>query len=89
MEKKPWWKSKIALLGIVMGTIGLSDLSFGWLSGQGVSTEQIQAVQTALPNLADQIHDAVVGKNYFAIISAVGGYVTAIWRIWFTDKLIG
>lgn len=89
MEKKKWWQSKIALLGIVMGTIGLSDLSFGWLSGQGVTTEQIQAVQTALPNVAEQIKDAVAAKNYFGVITSLGGFVTAIWRVWYTNTQIG
>jgi hypothetical protein len=89
MEKKPWWKSKITLLGVVMGTIGLSDLSFGWLSGQGITTEQILAVQTALPNVTEQVKDAVEAKNYFCIITAVGGYLTSIWRVWFTTSQIG
>lgn len=89
MEKKPWYKSKITLLGVVIGTIGLTDLSFGWLSGQGVTAEQIQAVQTVLPNVSEQIKDAVEAKNYFGIITAVGGFVTAIWRVWFTNTQIG
>ena len=89
MEKKPWYKSKIVLLGLVMALIGLSDLAFGWISGQGVTAEQVQIIDTQLPNLSGQIKAAIEGKNYFAIISALGGFVTAIWRIWFTDKAIG
>ena len=89
MEKKPWYKSKIFILGVVMALVGATDLAFGWLSGQGVTTDQVQVIQTQLPDLAGQIKDAVSGKNYFGIITAVGGFVTGIWRLWFTDTKIG
>lgn len=88
MEKKPWYKSKIFLLAVVMGVIGATDLAFGWLSGQGITAEQVQVVQTTLPNLSGDIKDAIEGKNYFGIITAVGGFVTAIWRKWFTNTEI-
>jgi len=88
MEKKPWYKSKIALLGIVMGTIGLTDLSFHWLTGAGVTADQIAAVKTALPDVANNIQQAVESRNYFGIITAVGGYLGAIWRVWFTSSQI-
>lgn len=86
MEKKPWYKSKIVVLGIVMGLVGATDLAFGWLSGQGVTPEQVQVIQTALPEVAGQIKDAVAGKNYFGILTAIGGFVTAIFRYWWTEK---
>lgn len=89
MEKKPWYKSKITLLAIVMGTIGASDLAFGWVSGNGVTPDQIQAVQTALPDVVGDVKSAVEAKNYFGVLNAVGGYLIAIWRVWFTDTKIG
>lgn len=88
MEKKPWYKSKIFLLGCVMALIGGTDLAWGWLSGAGITQDQIQVVQNTLPGVAEQVKDAVAGKNYFGIITAVGGFVTAIWRRWFTNTEI-
>jgi len=85
---KKWYQSKIFLLGLVMGIVGLSDFAFGWLSGQGISDEQILVVQNTLPGVGQQIKEAVEGKQYFDIITAVGGFVTAIWRKWFTSESI-
>lgn len=81
---KKWYQSKIFLLGVVMALVGGTDLAFGWLSGAGVTPEQISVIDATLPGTADAVKDAVAGKNYFAIITAVGGFFTAIWRAWFT-----
>lgn len=83
MEKK-WYQSKIFLLAVVMALVGGTDLAFGWLSGSGVTPEQIQVIDATLPGTADSIKDAIAAKNHFAIITAIGGFVTAIWRAWFT-----
>ena len=81
---KPFWKSKIVLLGIVLAFVGGSDLLLHWLSGS-LSIDQIQGVQTAYPELADGLKQAVEGKNYFGIITTLAGFLTTIWRIWFTS----
>lgn len=83
MEKK-WYQSKIFLLGIVMALVGGTDLAFGWLSGAGVTPEQIQVVDATLPGTAAAVKTAIAGKNYFGIITAVGGFFTAIFRAWWT-----
>ena len=84
MEKK-WYQSKLFLLGAVMALVGGTDLAFGWLSGQGVTPEQVQVIDATLPGTAQAIKDAVAGKNYFGILTAVGGFLTAIFRAWFTS----
>lgn len=84
MEKK-WYQSKIFLLAAVMALVGGTDLAFGWLSGAGVTAEQIQVIDATVPGTADAVKDAVAGKNYFGIITVLGGFVTAIWRAWFTQ----
>ena len=88
MEKKPWYRSKIFVLGVVMGMVGVTDLATGWLSGQGVTSDQINVIQTALPAASENIKDAIAAKNYFGIITAAGGFLTAIWRKWFTNTTI-
>ena len=85
MTTKKWYQSKIFLLAAVMALVGATDLAFGWLSGTGITPEQIQVIDATLPGTADAVKDAVAGKNYFAIITAMGGFVTAIWRAWFTS----
>lgn len=85
MEKKPWYKSKIFLLSGALALVGGTDLAFGWLSGQGVTPEQINVIDATLPGTADAIKDAVAGKNYLGIITALGGFLGAIWRAWFTS----
>ena len=82
---KKWYQSKIFLLAVVMAIVGGTDLAFGWLSGAGVTPEQINIIEATLPGTAEGVKDAVAGKNYFGIITALGGFVTAIWRAWFTS----
>lgn len=81
---KKWYQSKIFLLGAVISLIGVTDLAFGWLSGHGVTQEQINVISATLPGVAESVKEAVAGKNYFGIITAIGGFVTSIWRYWFT-----
>ena len=83
-EKKPWWQSKIFLLSIVIALTGVSDLTFGWLPGQGVTPEQVEVIAQTLPAAAENVKDAAEANNWFGIITAVGGFLTGIWRKWFT-----
>ncbi len=84
---KKWYQSKIFLLGALLGFTGLSDLFLHWITGS-VTVEQIQDVQNAYPELYNGIADAINGKNYFGIITTVAGFLTAIWRGWFTNTTI-
>jgi len=68
----------------VLALVGGTDLAFGWLSGAGVTPEQIQVIDATLPGTADAVKEAIDGKNYLGIITAVGGFIGAIWRYWFT-----
>ena len=89
MEKKPWWKSKIALMGIVLAAVGVGNLAFGFVSGQGVTPDQIAAIQTNYPAIADNVRDAANGGNIFTALTGIGGAFVSIWRIWYTNTLIG
>jgi len=70
----------------VLALVGGTDLAFGWLSGAGVTPEQIQVIDATLPGTADAVKEAIDGKNYLGIITAVGGFIGAIWRYWFTTS---
>lgn len=84
METQKWYQSKIFLLAVVLALVGVTDLSFGWLSGSGVTADQIQIIETTLPGTAAAIKAAFAAKNYFGIITTVAGFLTGIWRYWFT-----
>jgi len=82
---KPWYKSKIFLLASVMVFTALSQFYTQWIGGQ-ITPEQFDAVQSAYPELAKQVKNAVDGNNYFAILSAAASFLTVIWRGWFTTS---
>ena len=86
--KKPWYKSKLFLLGLVMALVGGTDLATGWLSGNGVTPEQIQVIDNTLPQLSSDIKAAIQGKNYFGVITTLSGFLGMIWRKWFTKSEI-
>lgn len=87
-QKKPWYQSKIVLLGITLALVNGTQLAFNWLGTQ-VTPEQIQVIQQASPEVAQQLETAFDSQNWFQALSAVGGFLTAIWRTWFTNtKLV-
>lgn len=82
---KKWYESKIFVLATVMLFTALSQFYTQWIGGQ-ITPDQFNAVQSAYPELAKQIKNAVDGNNYFAILSAAASFLTAIWRAWFTPS---
>lgn len=82
---KKWYQSKLVLLGLVMAIVGGVYLAYHWLSGAGVTPEQINAIETALPGTADAVKQAIEEKNYLAALTAIGGFLAFIWRTWFTE----
>lgn len=87
VQTKKWYQSKLFILGVLLAFTGVSDLFLHWISGS-VTIEQIQDVQTAYPDLYNGIADAISAKNYFGIITAIAGFLTLIWRGWFTNSAI-
>ena len=87
-QSKKWYQSKIALLGIVIALVGGTDFALGWISGQGVTVEQVQAVQTVYPQVAQGIKDAISSNNIFQALSVIAGSLTTVWRVWFTTAKI-
>jgi hypothetical protein len=81
---KKWYESKIFMLATVMLFAALSQFYSQWIGGK-ITPDQLSAVQSAYPELAKQIKNAVDGNNYFAILSAAASFLTAIWRAWFTS----
>lgn len=76
------------MLGLVMAVVGVSDLATGFISGAGITPDQVGAVQGALPQAVEGIKDSIRGNNIFGAITALAGFVTAIWRKWFTNTVL-
>lgn len=87
MEKKKWYQSKIALLGVTLALVAGTQLGFNWLGTQ-VTPQQIDVVQQTYPEVAEAIKKAANSGNVFQAISGVAGALVAVWRIWFTKSVI-
>jgi hypothetical protein len=89
MEKKPWHKSKIFLAGLVMAAVAIGNTAIGFVTGQGVTPEQIGVIQDNYPAIAENVKDAVNGGNVLNALYGIGGTLIAIWRYWYTNTSIG
>lgn len=87
MQTKKWYQSKIVLLSTLLVFIGGSDIFTGWISGQ-ITTDQIQVVTQAYPDLKNGLVKSVESKNVFQAISVLSGFAISVWRIWFTNTKI-
>jgi hypothetical protein len=87
--KKKWWQSKIVLLGIATGAIALGNLATGFLSGQGVSPEQMNVLYDTQPAVAQAVAKLQSGENVISAVAGLFGPLIAVARIWFTSKAIG
>lgn len=87
-EKKPWYKSKIALLALSAALVFGSNFFTGWLSGQGVTPEQLDALQQAAPEALEAVKDAADGKDVLSAVGALFGVLIFVFRKWFTTKLL-
>lgn len=88
MEKKPWYQSKIVLLGLAMVTVFGSNLLNGWLTNLGVQPDQMELLQLTYPDMADAFRKASEGGTWLSAIGTIGGGLVVILRKWFTTKLL-
>lgn len=88
MQKKPWTKSKILILAITaIFTVG-TNLVTGWLSGQGVTQEQMDVVAATQPAVSEAIEKYQHGQGIVQSISILAFSAIAVWRTWFTSKVL-
>lgn len=87
--KKPWYKSKIMLLVYgFLATIG-TNLLTGFLTGQGVTPDQLEAVRSTQPEIADAVSSAQSGQNVIQALWALSLALIGVARLWFTKTVIG
>ncbi len=88
MEKKKWSNSKIFLLAVAaLVTVG-SNLATGWLSGQGVTTDQLDAVAATQPAVAEAIDKYQHGQGILQSVTTLAFAAIAVFRTWFTSKAL-
>lgn len=87
-QTKKWYQSKIVLFGGALVLVFGSNLLLGFLTGQGVSAEQVQAIEQAQPAVAEAVKKLQSGANILDVIGLVAGAVITVARVWFTTRLI-
>lgn len=83
---KPFWKSKIILLSVASILIYGANFLTGFLTGSGVTDEQLDAIRQSQPAIADSVEQLQHGSNVIQVI--LGGIVPAliaVARKWFTN----
>lgn len=87
-QKKPWYKSKIILLAGTLLLVFGSNLLFGGLSRSGVTPEQIEAIQTASPQVEEVVTRLQNGENITNMIGLIVSALIVVARGWFTKGTI-
>ncbi len=88
MEKKPWYKSKIALLAFTAVLVIGGNFLTGFITGNGVTQDQIDAIGTVQPQVATTIENVQHGQNIFQGLTTLAFGLIGVWRVWFTNKQI-
>lgn len=86
---KPWYKSKIVLLSLSSLLVVGSNLLGNWLTGQGVTQEQMDAIAAVQPATADAIHKVQDGSNWLQALVGISSVLVLVFRTWFTSTKIG
>lgn len=89
LPKKPWYKSKIILMALSGILVFGTNLLNGWLTGQGVTQEQLDALSTTAPTIVDTVERISDGENIINFVGIIYSAAMLIFRKWFTSKLIG
>jgi hypothetical protein len=85
-QAKPWYFSKIILLSIVgVITYGL-DAVTGFLTGAGVTPEQIQIIRDTQPQIAEAVEQYKSGSNILqTTLGVLLPAAIAVVRKWWTN----
>lgn len=83
---KPWYKSKIILLAAAAVLVYGSSLLITFLSGAGVTPEQIQVIADTQPDIADAIQQYKDGQNILSVtLGVLFPAIIAVVRRWWTN----
>lgn len=88
METKKWYQSKIVLFSLTVFLTVSADLLTGFLTGNGVTPEQIQAIELAQPDVAAAVERLQNGENILQVIASLFPALIMVLRVWFTSGAI-
>jgi hypothetical protein len=88
MEKKKWYQSKIILLSLSTALVVGGNLLTGFLTGQGVTPEQLNAIAAAEPEVAEAVQRVQAGDSILQVIAGLFPVIVLILRVWFTNTAI-
>ncbi len=87
-QKKPWYQSKIVLLVLgALSTVG-ANLLTGFISGQGVTKDQLDAIAATQPAVAEAIQKYQDGQGLLTSLTVVAFAAIGVIRKWFTTSLL-
>lgn len=87
-QTKKWWQSKIVALGATLIAVFGGNLVLGFAGAQGITPEQVQAIDGATPQVVELIERVKGGENILNLVGLIGGIAVTIARVWFTEKLL-
>lgn len=82
-EKKPFFKSKIALFALTLIAVFGGNLLFNFVSGE-VSPDQIAAIEQTYPQVVEIIERLKQGESVLSLLGTAIGVIIFIARTWFT-----
>ena len=88
MEQKKWYQSKIVLLSLSTVLVVGGNLLTGFLTGQGVTPDQLDAIAAAEPEVAEAVKRIQAGDSILQVIAGLFPVLVLILRVWFTNTSI-
>ena len=85
---KPWFKSKIVLFAAALALVAGGNLLTGFLTGQGVTPEQLATLETFYPQIAGVVKQLQEGANVFSVVGTLMGVLIGIVRVWFSPSVM-
>jgi len=79
-QSKKWYQSKIILFSIASILIFGSNLVLGFVTGNGVSQEQIDALAQAQPAVSESIQKLQSGSNILEVLGVALPPIIIIFR---------
>lgn len=89
LPKKPWYQSKIILLALSGILVFGTNLLNSWLTGQGVTQEQLDSLTQTAPTIVDTVQRISDGENIINFVGILYSVIMLIFRKWFTSTMIG
>jgi hypothetical protein len=81
-EKKPWYTSKTIMFALVSLLVFGGNYAFGWISGQGVTPEQIAAVKAAEPQVYEIVDRVQSGESILNMLGIIVSIAIGLLRAW-------